>query len=121
MWARVFGCRLIWAQVHAKSKVHNREGVRAADQLLQLGAEEEQQLRYLAAVGTYKQGALVATRKRLKEILAKFPHCSQAQTLLDAVDDRLTNETLVAGGALAAVGGIAAVVIGGIVAASSKR
>jgi Fis1 C-terminal tetratricopeptide repeat len=107
--------------VHSQNKIHNREGVKAADQLLQLKADEEQQLMYLAAVGTYNLGRMVETRKRLKAVLAKYPEFGQSKTLLEAVEDKLTSDTLLAGGALAAVGGIAAVVVGSILASGSRR
>lgn len=50
-------------------------------------------------------------RQRLKTLLETNPEMHQAKTLLDAVDDKLTTDTLVAGGALAVVGAIAGVAI----------
>lgn len=103
--------RLIWAQVHTNDKRRIREGVKSADRLMQLGVDESRQLTYLAAVGEYKLGKAVEARQRLKTLLETNPEMHQAKTLLDAVDDKLTTDTLVAGGALAVVGAIAGVAI----------
>ena len=56
-------------------------------------------------------GKAVEARQRLKSLLETNPEMHQAKTLLDAVDDKLTTDTLVAGGALAVVGAIAGVAI----------
>lgn len=111
--------RLIWAQVHSADKRHQRDGVKAADQLMQLGVDEKRQLMYLAAVGEYNLGRVVDARQRLKKLLEEQPDFSQASTLLAAVDDKLTTDTLMAGGAIAAVGAVAGIVLGALV--SGKR
>lgn len=112
-------CRLIWAQVHSADRRHQRDGVKAADQLMQLGVDETRQLMYLAAVGEYNLGRVVDARQRLQKVLKEQPDFNQASTLLAAVDDKLTTDTLMAGGAIAAVGAVAGVVIG--ILASGKR
>ena len=74
---------------------------------------------YLAAVGEYKLGRVVEARQRLKTLLQEQPDFGQARTLIDAVDDKLTTDTLMAGGAIAAVGAVAGIVIGAL--ASARR
>ena len=74
---------------------------------------------YLAAVGEYNLGRAVDARQRLKSLLQEQPDFSQANTLLTAVDDKLTSDTLMAGGAIAAVGAVAGIVLGALV--SGKR
>lgn len=44
----------------------------------------------------------------------------QAQALLDAVDDKLTTDTLVAGGALAAAGAVAGVLVAALLSGSRR-
>lgn len=86
---------------------------------MQLGVDETRQLMYLAAVGEYNLGRVVDARQRLQKVLKEQPDFNQASTLLAAVDDKLTTDTLMAGGAIAAVGAVAGVVIG--ILASGKR
>lgn len=74
---------------------------------------------YLAAVGEYKLGQAVDARQRLIKLLKEQPDFSQARSLLEAVDDKLTTDTLMAGGAIAAVGAVAGLVIGAL--ASGRR
>lgn len=93
--------------------------MKAADQLMQLGVDEARQLMYLAAVGEYNLGRVVDARQRLQKLLQEQPDFSQAHNLLAAVDDKLTTDTLMAGGAIAAVGAVAGVLIG--ILASGKR
>lgn len=111
--------RLIWAQVHSAEKRHQRDGVKAADQMMKLGIDESRQLMYLAAVGEYNLGKVVEARQRLKQLLQEQPDFGQASALLAAVDDKLTTDTLVAGGALATVAAVAGVVVG--LLAAGKR
>eukprot|EP01025_Chloroclados_australasicus_P016807 TRINITY_DN18595_c0_g1_i1.p2 TRINITY_DN18595_c0_g1~~TRINITY_DN18595_c0_g1_i1.p2 ORF type:complete len:152 (-),score=20.97 TRINITY_DN18595_c0_g1_i1:349-804(-) len=108
--------RLIWAQVHSTDPKHNQDGVKAATQLFKLQPDEERQMLYLAAVGQYNLGQYIDARKHLKQLLETWPDFSQAETLLAAIDESLMNDTLVAGGALAAIGGVAAVVVGALLA-----
>lgn len=115
-----FMCRLIWAQVHTTEKRHIRDGVRAADQLMNLGVDEHRQLMYLAAVGEYKLGKAVEARQRLKALIDHHPEFSQAKTLLEAVDDKLTTDTLVAGGALAAAGAVAGLIVAALVSGGRR-
>ena len=44
----------------------------------------------------------------------------QAQSLLDAVDDKLTTDTLVAGGALAAAGAVAGVLVAALLSSGRR-
>jgi cytochrome c-type biogenesis protein CcmH/NrfG len=103
---------LIWTQVHARDKNQIRQGVKAADSLLKLGAEESRQLLYLASVGEYKLGKYGDARARLKMCLSKDPDAHQAKRLLQAIEDAMTNDTIVAGGVVAAVVGVSAAVAG---------
>jgi mitochondrial fission 1 protein len=106
--------------VHNTEKRHIRDGVRAADQLISLGVDEHRQLGYLAAVGEYKLGKAVEARQRLKTLLEHHPEFGQAKTLLEAVDDKLTTDTLVAGGTLAAAGAIAGLVVAALVSGGRR-
>jgi mitochondrial fission 1 protein len=101
---------LIWTQVHARDRNQIRQGVKAADTLLKLGADEPRQLLYLAAVGEYQLGKFGDARARLKMCLSKDPDAHQAKTLLQAIEDKMTNDTIVAGGVVAAVVGVSAAV-----------
>lgn len=59
-------------------------------------------------------------RQRLKTLLGLHPEMHQAQALLDAVDDKLTTDTLVAGGALAAAGAVAGVLVAALLSGSRR-
>lgn len=59
-------------------------------------------------------------RQRLKTLLEVNPEMHQAQTLLDAVDDKLTTDTLVAGGALAVAGAVAGVIVAALVSGGRR-
>ena len=98
-----------------------RLGVKAADQLLTLKAEETQQLLYLAAVGEYKLGKLTEARARLKAALQEHKDFSQGKNLLKAIDDKMTSDTIVAGGVLAAVVGVSATVAGVLLSGSGGK
>lgn len=108
--------RLIWASVHSKQRRHLQEGITMAKQLLTLEKSEEQQLNYLIAVGEYNLGNLSASRKRLKIVLQKWPEFRQAVTLTNAIEDQMTSDALFAGGAVAALGGVAAVAVAALLA-----
>jgi hypothetical protein len=62
----------------------------------------------------------VEARQRLKTLLEMHPEMHQAQALLDAVDDKLTTDTLVAGGALAVVGAVAGIVVAALVSGTRR-
>ena len=102
-------------------------GVRAADQLLTLkAADSQQQLQYLAAVGEFNLGRLSDARNRLQQVVKENPNFSQGKNLLKACEDKLTNDTIAAGGVVAGVVGVSAVVAtallaGGSSSSSSKR
>ena len=114
-------CRLIWTQVHSRDRNQMRLGVKAADQLLTLKAEESQQLLYLAAVGEYKLGKLTEARTRLKAALQGNKDFSQGKNLLKAIDDKLTSDTIVAGGVVAAVVGVSVTLAGVLLAGGSGK
>jgi hypothetical protein len=97
-----------------------RAGIKAADQLLTLKVDETQQLLFLAAVGEYQLGKLADARARLKVAIANNPDFSQGKNLLQAIEDKMTNDTLMAGGVIAAVVGASAVVAG-VLLAGMKR
>lgn len=59
-------------------------------------------------------------RQRLKALLETHPEMHQAQSLLDAVDDKLTTDTLVAGGALAAAGAVAGVLVAALLSGGRR-
>jgi catechol-2,3-dioxygenase len=96
-------------------------GVKAANQLLTLKADETQQLAYLAAVGEYKLGKLLDARTRLQRIVKLNPDFAQAKNLLQAVEDKMTSDTLVAGGVVAGVVGVTAAVVGGLLMSGGSR
>ena len=106
--------------MHSKNRTHVREGVKAADQLITLEAEEMQQLLYLAAVGEYKLGDYMSSRARLQVALKDSPDFAQAKNLLQAIEDKMTSDTLVAGGVLAAIAGVSLAVVAGL-AAGGRR
>ena len=114
-------CRLIWAQVHCRDRNQVHLGVRAADQLLTLKADKEQELLYLKAVGQYKLGKLSDARSSLQQSLKSNANFTQGKNLLRVVEDKLTNDTLVAGGAIAGVVGISAAVTAVLLAGGSSK
>ena len=65
-------------------------------------------------------GRAVEARQRLKTLLESHPEMHQAQSLLDAVDDKLTTDTLVAGGALAAAGAVAGVLVAALLSSGRR-
>jgi hypothetical protein len=87
---------------------------------MQLSGNDQRQLQYLAAVGEYKLGHLLDARQRLKMLLTQQPEFSQAKMLLEAVDDKLADDALIIGGAIAAVGGVAALVLGALFAGGRR-
>ena len=106
--------------MHSRDRNHNRLGVKAADQLLKLGAEESRQLLYLASVGEYKLGKYTEARARLKVQLGKDPDSHQAKALLKAIEDKMTNDTIVAGGVVTAVVGVSAAIAAALLSGSKR-
>lgn len=75
------------------------------------------------AVGEYKLGNLSDARAGLVQILKQKPDFRQAIKLKSAVEDEMTSEALAVGavGALAVVGGIAAVLLGAFLGGGKRR
>ena len=114
-------CRLIWTQVHARDQNQVRQGVKAADSLLKLKAEETQQLQYLAAVGEFKLGKYTDARARVRKVLEENPQFGQGKSLLKLIEDKMMQDTAVAGGVIAGVGVVSAAVLGVMLSGSKKN
>jgi len=111
--------RYVWALVHSRSSRDVKRGLELAERMLvgnQLEEQWQRDLVYLCAVAKYKLRQYLAARDQLAEILRVSPESRQAQALKQAVDDQIVKEGLIGVGIAGGVLGLAAVIVGGLLA-----
>lgn len=107
--------------MHSRDRNQISLGLKAAKQLLTLKVDERQQLQYLAAVAEYKLGKYPEARSRLQQATKENPEFGQGKHLLQAIEDKMTSDTLVAGGVVTAVVGVTAAIAGSLLLSGGSK
>mmetsp|Transcript_5554 Transcript_5554/g.9693 ORF Transcript_5554/g.9693 Transcript_5554/m.9693 type:complete len:152 (-) Transcript_5554:386-841(-) len=110
--------RLVWASVHSSDLKHVHRGLALARARLEsalVTVADKRDLQYLAAVGEYRLGQYVESRRLLRQVLQGSPGSRQAQHLLDKVDDIVLKEGVIGISIGAAVVGVGLAVLFGVV------
>lgn len=92
--------------MHARSTLDVRRGLDLVEAMLHSEGTDKRELRYLQAVGLYRQRYSLEARRALKELLEDFPEFRQAESLLDACETEIVKDGLIGVGAGAAALGI---------------
>jgi len=118
------GLRLVWALVHSRSTPDISRGLQLAEALVDRPDMDDtfsRELIYLRAVGKYRSKKYLEAKKQLDELLKIAPDSHQAMCLKKEVDDAIIKDGLIGVGVVGGVVGVAALIIGGLLAGGSRR
>ncbi|OAY69912.1 Mitochondrial fission 1 protein A [Ananas comosus] len=115
--------RLSWALVHSRQPDDVNRGIGMLEASLDSSSSplQTREKLYLLAVGYYRNGDYARSRQLLERCLEIAPDWRQALTLQKVVEDKIARDGLIGMGITATAFGVVGLLIGGIVAAASRK
>ncbi|XP_020108317.1 mitochondrial fission 1 protein A-like [Ananas comosus] len=115
--------RLSWALVHSRQPDDVNRGIGMLEASLDSSSSplQTREKLYLLAVGYYRNGDYARSRQLLERCLEIAPDWRQALTLQKVVEDKIARDGLIGMGITATAFGVVGLLVGGIVAAASRK